>query len=436
MQTLVGNLDYANQTTISTMGFVVLIILGASLLAVPRRWAVIPMLVMACFVSSAQRIVVANFDFDLLRVLVLFGLVRVFLMKNEYASFRWCHLDTMVLLWSLSSTLFYTFRLGSSAAFVYRLGTSFDAIGMYFLFRCLLRNWQDIDRITKGLLWISIPLFVLFIVESRTGRNVFSVFGGVPEITAIRYGRLRCQGAFSHPILAGCFWASVIPLFAVCWWKSSQYKIWAVIGSIAAVIIVISCSSSTPVFGVLSGVVGGCLFYYRRQMKILRWGTLGVLVMLHVAMKAPVWHLISRVSAVGGSTGWHRFNLIDQAINHFTDWAVMGCSGYTVASWGIHAGDVTNQYILEGVNGGLVTLCLFVYCIVVAFREVGKLWRRQAPRSYELKVVWALGVSLIVHCLNFIGVTYFGQICVVWYMLLAVIGSLSVLNKKTVKVKG
>lgn len=35
--------------------------------------------------------------------------------------------------------------------------------------------------------------------------------------------------------------------------------------------------------------------------------------------------------------------------------------------------------------------------------------------------VWTLGVTLFAHCLSFISVTYFDQIIVLWYWLLAAI---------------
>jgi hypothetical protein len=97
-----------------------------------------------------------------------------------------------------------------------------------------------------------------------------------------------------------------------------------------------------------------------------------------------------------------------------------------VVLWGVFAGDVTNQYVLEGVRGGLLTLCLFIAIIVIAFRDVGELWRLQTKNPYRLAISWVLGVSLFVHCMNFIGVSYFGQIWILWYLLLAIIGSLSV----------
>jgi len=428
MENLAGDVAYANQTTVNPVGLFILLVLGVCMLSFSRCWAVLPMLVMACFVSSAQRIVVAGFDFDFIRILVLFGAIRV-LIRNEYVSFQWRPLDRAVLLWGLSAALFYTLRLASMSAFVNRLGFCFDAIGMYLLFRCLIRSWQDVDRVVKGLLWISIPLVFLFLIENRTGRNMFSVFGGVPAVTVVREGRLRCQGAYSHAILAGCFWASILPLFVVRWWKSNKDRLGAVVGALAAFIIVLCCASSTPILAVLCGIIGGMTFCFRRQMRLIRWAAMFILLALHVVMNAPVWHLISRVSAVGGSTAWHRSNLIDQTIEHFTDWCFMGCSGPTVASWGVWAADVTNQYILEGINGGSVTMCLFVYCIVIAYREVGKIWRRQSRQSYELGLAWTLGVCLFVHCVCFVGVSYFGQIIILWYVLLAIIGSLSAPEK-------
>lgn len=419
-----GQSEYANQTTVHPLGLFMVVVLGLYVLLLPRRWSVVPMLILACFVSSAQRIVIAGLDFDFLRIMVLFGVMRLILRK-EYIGFIWKSLDIAMVLWAISSMVFFTLREGTSAAVINRLGFAFNAFGMYFLFRCLVRDWLDLDRIILGCILISIPIAALFLLENRTGRNLFSIFGGVPLITDVRDGRLRCQGAFSHPILAGCFWAATMPLFAAFWWKSAKDRVWAVTGLATSSIIVFCCASSTPIMGVLSAIIGGLFFFLRRQMRLVRWSILLTLIALHIVMKAPVWHLVSRVSAVGGSTGWHRFNLINQTIINFDDWWFRGCSGYTVKSWGIHGGDATNHYIVEGLNGGFLTMCLFVAVIVIAFRQVGYLWRSQSHNLYRLALSWALGVSLFVHCVNFIGVFYFGQIYVIWYLLLAIICSLS-----------
>jgi hypothetical protein len=136
------------------------------------------------------------------------------------------------------------------------------------------------------------------------------------------------------------------------------------------------------------------------------------LVLLHLAMKAPVWHLIARVTLAKGSTSYFRFMLIDQAIHRFGEWALLGTRSTAHWFWG--GQDVTNHYILEGVRGAT---------IVVAFWMVGRLRAVTEGRRIPNIMMWAMGVSLFVHCTNFIGVSYFGQAPLVWFFTLGAIGS-------------
>lgn len=417
-----GGEMYKDITNIHPLGLSAVLILGMAMFFLPRRLAVLPMLCIACLVPMTQKVVIIGLDFNYLRIMVVFGVMRL-LYKKEYVGFMWKPLDTVVVLWAISSMLIYTLQQGTFSAFVNRLGFGFDAFGMYFLFRCLIRSWSDVDTLIFGTLLISIVVAFFFLIEHKTGRNMFSIFGGIPEITNVRQGRLRCRGAYSHSILAGCFWASMMPLFAARWWKSSKDRFYAITGLVTSLIIVICCASSTPVMGVLSGIIGGLMCLLRHQMRLVRWLVLFTLITLHIVMTAPVWHLISRVSAVGGSTSYFRYKLIDASITHFYEWALLGTKSTAHWFWG--AQDITNHYILEGVNGGFLTLGLFVAVIAVAFREVGRLWRSENQNRYRLAFSWAIGVTLFVHCVNFIGISYFGQIWILWYLLLAMIGSLS-----------
>jgi hypothetical protein len=422
--TVIGNVEYAGHTTVNPLGVFAVVVLGLCVLFLPRQWTIVPFLVMACFVSSAQRIVIAGFDFNFLRIMVLFGVLRV-IMRREFREFNWQLLDVMVVLWVLSSMFFFVFRVGTFPAVVSRLGFGFDVLGMYFLFRCQIRDLQDIDCIVMGGIAISILIAAFFLFENQTGRNLFAIFGGVCEITWVRDGRLRCQGAFSHAILAGCFWAVLMPLMAAYWWKSATARFFAVAGLVSALIVVYCCASSTPVMGVLAGILGGLLFPLRRFMRSIRWGLLLIFIALHFMMNAPVWHLIGRIGAVGGSTGYHRYMVIEQTVKHFDQWWLSGCSVFDILEWGIFAGDITNHYIAEGVTSGFLTMCLFITIIVVAFRDVGRLCQVRKQNRYRLVLSWALGVALFVHSINFIGVAYFGQIQMLWYLTLAMIGSAS-----------
>jgi hypothetical protein len=174
--------------------------------------------------------------------------------------------------------------------------------------------------------------------------------------------------------------------------------------------------------GVVVGAAGAAMFLVRGWMKPVRWGLLFGLIALHMVMKQPVWHLICRIDMVGGSTGYHRFRLIQGAIDFFPEWCLMGTA--STAHWGWHLYDVTNQYVLEAVRGGAVTLGLFVAIIGVAFQQVGRLRKSVEGQRYREVVAWGLGVALFVHCMNFLAISYFGQIITVWYLTLGAIGSL------------
>ncbi len=413
-----------NQTTLHPLGFVAILVFGMAILFLPRRYAVLPMIFTACLVAPAQRIAPFTLNFTLLRIMVVFGVVRL-LTRREFRNFVWKPLDSAILLFTVSEVGFYIVTWGTMDAVKNRLGWAYDVIGMYFMFRCLIRDWQDVHQIITGFVLVSIPVALAFIIENRTGRNLFAFFGGVPEITVVREGRLRCQGAFAHPILAGCFWASAMPLLIARLWQRGLRRWTGTIGLVTFSIVVATCASSTPVMGVLFGVLGMCMFPVRYHMKFVRWGILLLLCLLHLVMKKPVWFLLARIDIVSGSTGWHRYYLIDTAIKHFNEWWLTGTND--VSGWIDWAYlDCTNQYVAEAINGGLMTLVLFLITIVLAFRGVGRLWRSRDRQRGEAFMAWALGVSVFVHCMNYLAVSYFGQIIIEWYLILAIIGSLSI----------
>lgn len=179
------------------------------------------------------------------------------------------------------------------------------------------------------------------------------------------------------------------------------------------------------------------MFFLRHYMRLVRWIILISLVALHIVMEGPVWHLISRISAVGGSTGYFRYLLIDRAIRHFDEWMLFGTQ--STAHWFFGAQDMCNYYIYQGVKAGFLTLCIFIAVITIAYGGVGRLWRLQKQNRYRLMMSWAMGVCIFIHCANFIGIAYIGTITILWFLILGIIGSLSPLAKpvgKRRKVKG
>ena len=73
---------------IHPLGLAAVIILGLIIIFINRRHAVTPMFVMACFVSSAQKVIIPglNLDFQLLRILILIAFFRIIL-RSEWRGY-------------------------------------------------------------------------------------------------------------------------------------------------------------------------------------------------------------------------------------------------------------------------------------------------------------------------------------------------------------
>lgn len=281
---------YDNTTVVHPVGLAALLVLAAALLVIPRRFAFLPFLLLAALIPSAQRIVLGGLDFTFLRLLIIAGFIRVF-SRSEHRGLRWTPLDSVLVSSTVVTGIVFLARMRSSAAVTLELGVMFDVFGMYFLLRLLIRGWQDLDRLALSAILVSIPTAVFFLIESQTGRNPFSALGGVPVLTVIREGKLRCSGAFGNSILAGCFWASLIPLMVARGVRTNRPL--AALGVCCAMIVVITCASSTPIMGLLFGAIGVAFYPLRFSLRWVRRGISAVLIFLHIVMKAPVWHLIS-----------------------------------------------------------------------------------------------------------------------------------------------
>jgi hypothetical protein len=247
---------------------------------------------------------------------------------------------------------------------------------------------------------VVVPLAILMLVESRTGRNLFSILGA-REFTPIRDGKVRCQGPFAHSILAGTFGATLVPLFLALWFKGRNSKLLGIIGSAAATIVTITSTSSGPVISYLAGIVGLIMWPFRRRMRVIRWGLLFGVIVLHIIMKAPVWALIGRLSNITAGTGWHRVDLINAAIIHFDEWWLLGTkytSHWLADTLKIDPNmiDITNQFIFEGVNEGLLKMILFITIIALCFREIGRALRVMEDQYFSIRIIlWSMGASVL-----------------------------------------
>ncbi len=416
-----------DETLVHPLGIIAVFVLVLFVLFSDRKKAIAPLFIAAASIPMAQRLIVAGVDFTMLRILLLGYFARV-VMRREYRSIRWNRLDTAMLGWCFSVSAVMLLAEPGLGILVNRLGWSFDMLGVYFLVRFLVRSWSDVKSAASALAVLSLPIAILFAFEWATAYNVFSIFGGVRAETWVRDGRLRCQGAFSHPILAGTFWAAALPLI----WTLRKDKTFLMrLGTVCSLFIVAACSSSTPVLSVLVAVTGVALFPLRRHRTKMWIGLFVVLASVHVVMKAPVWHLMARADFTGGSTGWHRYRIFDAFVENFSEWYLVGEPD--PLSWGVwEMRDVTNMYIAQGLNGGLLGLLAFLVVLVFAFGNVGRALNFGAiARSLKHQwICWCIGVAIFLHSVTFFGIGYFGQMKVMLYVELSLAACIYVFARR------
>ena len=302
-----------------------------------------------------------------------------------------------------------------------RMGFLYNVLGIYFLLSCGFATMRTCSGSFE--LWRWPVFFCALILEQKTGRNVFSVFGGVPEFTAIREGKLRSQAAFAHSIVAGTVGANLFPLFIGLWWQGGKSKLIAVAGAVSAVMLVTS-HSATPVGACIVAIGALCLWRFRRNLKLFRWGFVACLVALQLVMKAPVWALIARFDVVNGNSGYHRFELINQAILHFGEWFFVGTK--STASWGDYMDDIADAYVTVAKEAGLLGLIFFIGIFWQCF--AGGPARQAAERAGERKLelqVWSFGAALLATVVAYFGIYYYDQSQTVWWCLLAMISAIT-----------
>jgi len=398
-----------NQLTIIFAAF-----LGILVFTLPRKYFLLPFIIAACFVPADQRIIIFDLDFTPLRMLVLVGFLRTFI-RGERLRFKWNRFDKLVLAWAICGAVVYVIQWANMRVLIYKCGVLFDILGLYWIFRQSIRSWQDINFLVKILAMFALVSSVFIVLERVTHNNLFDILGKVE--TGIHRGRYRCRGPFPHAIMMGLFWANVVPFF-MAYVMDNRSRALYVVAIICSLICVALSGSSTPIMTVMFVICAFALYRFRMYGKQVAWGFCLMMLALHIVMQAPVWHLISRFTFFSGSTGWHRYHLIDKAIAHFNEWVFLGCR--SSAHWGLGLQDITNQYILEGVRGGFVTLMLFVLFLVYTVNIPGSYSLRCAV-NYRRWLSWGICISILGHCISFFGVSYFGQITMLLYLTFAIV---------------
>lgn len=391
------------------------------ILALPRKKAITPFLLAFFTIPVGQVLVLGGVHVTMLQILILTVLGRMAAFRVSSSEKRFTGgfgpLDKVVVPWALVSLIVFALQFLDMQAVIKGLGDLVVSLGGYMAARFLIPDRQTVLRAVKVLAIVCAIQGAFMVNEQFTHQNVFSQFGANPP--TIREGHLRSEGAMGT-LYAGTFAGVSIPLFLWLWTKKkSQMAAYAGLAGATAMVFASHASTSWGAYG---GSLLGLVFWpLRKRMRLVRWAIVAILLGLHLVMHGPVWSLIEKIDLTGGSSNYHRYMLVDNCIRHFSDWWLIGCKNY--GEWGFDMWDLCNQFVVNALTGGLVTLLLYLMIFKRSFGAIGTARKLVSGDRRQEWLFWCLGSALFANVVAHFGINYMVHLSMCLFVLLVCISA-------------
>ena len=369
------------------------------------------------------------------RIVVVVLLLRCLSNDRIRSKFKWSRLDT----WVAYSMMVYVgvvlVTRPTFPAIENRGGFVMDTWLAYMVARFIITDRAELISVIKCVSIVLIPLAILGCIEALAGWQPFVPlrrFRPWNPVTGemagyMRWGLTRAVGPFNHPILFGGCFAMFLPLIYYLRHEKDHWRRLAYPLSAVAIVGALSSMSSGPWIMVI--VIVFCLVMEKYKQWIRPMATFLVFLCIAIELLSnrTFYHVFASYGSMLGGAGWHRAQLIDAAIKHIGEWWLAGYRGQD-PGWGHYMGmghtDVTNEFILAGVNYGIAGIIVLCGVLVVAFR--GLISASRKVRHPAMKsLYWSLGTVLFSVAITWMSVSFFGQLMPLFYCVLGIIGSMS-----------
>jgi hypothetical protein len=381
------------------------------------------------------RISIGTIDVSVGRTVITMLLVRCVCDDAILRRFRWSRLDTLVTVSTALHVGIYCLTRASMAALENRAGFIMDTWFVYMAFRMAVTDKATWFSFVKYVCVVLVPLAILGMVESATHWQPYlslkafrpwntPVEGGSAG-PMLRWGFARALGPFSHAIMFGACFVTFIPLVWALrhergtWRRCTYYCV--------AVLFVGALSSMSSNAWVMAIVMLFCLIMERMRhwvKPVLIVFVLGC-AFVQLASNRPFYHVLASKANVVGGVWYQRAVLIDSAIRDFGEWCLLGYGGrdpgWAVQLSGGHT-DVNNEYILAGVEYGMAGVVALGLVLAAAFHGLIRQFRQTEDKSLR-SLYWSFGAFLVATMTVWLGVSYFGQVRLLFYAVLGALGA-------------
>lgn len=385
------------------------------------------------------RVSIGTIDISVGRIVVTVLLLRCLCDKRLMGKFVWSRLDTWVALYMAVYVGMYCATHPFRAAVENQGGFVMDTWFVYMAVRLIMTDKRTLICFIKTISIILVPLAILGVIESVTHWQPFMPFKRfsisgplVGEIVDYRrWGFTQAIGPFSHFIMFAVCFVIFLPLIRSLRRESGHWKQLAHPLSAMACIGAVSSFSSCGWIMLLTMVFCLVMERYRHWLKQLAIALLALLILVEVGSNRHIHNVLASYGNFTGGAWWQRVSLIDSAIADFAEWWLAGYGGkdpgWGVAVWADYT-DVNNQFILIGINCGILGIIALWGVLIVAFRTLSDCYKNTSDEQLR-SVFWALASILVSTIVVWMGVSFFGQVPSLFYTILGIVGSSLSLTK-------
>ena len=165
---------------------------------------------------------------------------------------------------------------------------------------------------------------------------------------------------------------------------------------------------------------------HKQWVKPMLVSMVPLAILAEISSNRPLHHILYSWANLAGGSSWQRVKLIDAAIENFGEWWLAGYGGkspgwHGTYFWG-HSTDANNEFILAGIQYGILGIIVLCAVLVAAFR--GLVRADSQTKDTQLKsLYWCMGSALVGLIVMVQGVSLFGQMVALFYAMLGIIGS-------------
>lgn len=310
---------------------------------------------------------------------------------------------------------------------------AFDVAAAYVVARQSIRNLRDLRTllvlIAPGIGLAGLLLAFESISHTALVRPMAAQIFGSAQVyqggtavgainfeSEIRLGLSRAVGSFPHPILAGCFLATMSGLYVF-----SHLRGWPFLVGLASGFAAIFSVSSGALLALM--MVAALLIYdwLQRVVEFASWRlaiVVGIIVLtlIQVVFPGGIAGLVIRLT-LNPATGYFRILIWDFGLQSVLThpWLGIGFESYERPSWMPET--IDNHWLLLAVRHGVLGVILLMGAFVGGIASLGNAARRQQS-EFDRQLCVGLAIVLFVIVIIGLTVAYFGSMASWIYALL------------------